>query len=369
MGQACTYVNESKYTTGSKVIHSDTCPKSNLDDANDDMEDIPMVTSTEVDLGDQGSESKEGGVWVVYDIVQEPAFKLLDDPIIVSSFPCPCDVHSICPNIHGQAWTSDMLCNDIALIDDIGYVIQKITCLSFVDDICLADDRAQTPFLLCSRKKTVMDLRCPKVVFTTEDKPSSLCYVGENHVVVGSKQRITKYTNRGHLLHSSTRLDCGIIWPWRIKQCPASGNIGVVDTDLEQCGGKGKATILVLDSSLKFLFRYRGKGTAAALTSSFEPCDMAFDSYGNFVVADYNSHTLELISNEGQHLKTLHTDTGRIQAVGVQTGIVGVRPREEESQTEGSQTGTQHYDSIWAAFYYVDDEEEMDQIKIFKYYS
>ncbi|XP_021346222.1 uncharacterized protein LOC110445766 [Mizuhopecten yessoensis] len=376
MGQTCGVTKESKlisqqendmdvnsdfkisiHDTISKVTDKDTIHSGKVTEVNS------MVTSRASGVGDTGSGEidKSDGLWVMYDVVsKKPSFTLLDHPTIVSSFLCPCDVHSICPNALGQAWTCDMFSNDITLIDNIGYVLQQITCRWLVDDISLADDRYQSPFLLCSKKKTVMDLRCPKSIFKTRHRPTSLCYSGQNHVVVGTKQTVTMYTNQGDVVGASVREDSGIIWPWRMSVCRLVGNIAVIDTDLKKYGGLGKPNILVMDNSLKPLFRYRGRGSVSGMTSSFEPSDLAYDSYGNLVVADYNSRSLELISGEGKHLKTLHTDAGRIQAVGIQIG--GKLPRDGEQEPHSGNI-------LWVSIYYPDDEDEMDQIKLFRYYS
>lgn len=306
---------------------------------------------------------KYGSVWVTYDVIPKPdppSYTLLDEPIILSSFPCPCDVHSICPNERGQAWTCDMFSSEITLIDNIGCVLQSVTCRWLVDDISLADDKHQSPFLLCTKKKTVMDLRCPKSVFKINHRPTSICYTGQDKLVIGTKRKITLYNHKGAVVKNNLWQDTGIIWPWRMSACPVTGNIAAIDMDIEKYGGMGKPNVLVMSSSLKTIFRYRGRGSVSGIHGSFQPSDLAFDGYGNLVIVDCDSRSLELISGEGKHLKTLHTDKGHIQAVGVQ-----MPPRIPQE----SDRGRYSENVIWISVYYPDDEEELDQIKLFRYYS
>ncbi|XP_033755046.1 uncharacterized protein LOC117337994 [Pecten maximus] len=165
--------------------------------------------------------------------------------------------------------------------------------------------------------------------FKTDDEPFYLCVSKEGNVVVGSECKVTVYDGEGLVLHQTTRDVSGVVSPASIAQCPVTGNIAIVNgeptgSDTENISS-WRSHVVVFDKTLGVKFQYRGEGIQnqeAAPTDSFGPNSISYDSFGNLVIADYKTYTVELINGSGQFLKTLHRNSLEQGSIGIGIGNV-----------------------------------------------
>ncbi|XP_033730563.1 uncharacterized protein LOC117319974 [Pecten maximus] len=244
----------------------------------------------------------------------EVRYKLRDRPTVMSQFPYPDNIGSVCPTSDGRAW----LCyyNTVNLIDNQGQVIQTILHRGHISDISL-DPTTGRLWFCCGVDKTIREVSTPYTTvtrFTTEDVPLSLCVTREGRVVVGTEGRQGKvgvYTVDGQVLH--TAIEKGLVRP--ISQCGVTGNIAVV---------VNYKRIIVYNSTLQPLVNYQGEGIKRGLFTPhrFGPLTVVYDSKGNIVIADQTRDTIELISGAGKYITTLHTNKRWQGPVGIQKGDV-----------------------------------------------
>ncbi|XP_033730611.1 uncharacterized protein LOC117320024 [Pecten maximus] len=249
----------------------------------------------------------------------EVRYKLRDRPTVMSQFPYPGNITSICPTSDGRAWLCDYDTNTVNLIDNQGQVIQTIRHSSNIEDISL-DPTTGRLWFCCYSDNTICEVSTshkPVTRFTTEDGPVSLCVTREGRVVVGTVgdrqgYKVGVYTVDGQVLH--TAIVEGDVWS--ISQCGVTGNIAVV-VDYKR--------IIVYNSTLQLLVHYQGEGIhvrGSITPGRFGPLTVVYDSKGNIVIADMTRKTIELISGAGKYIKTLHTNKGWQGVVGIQKGDV-----------------------------------------------
>ncbi|XP_033729908.1 uncharacterized protein LOC117319179 [Pecten maximus] len=159
----------------------------------------------------------------------EVRYKLRDRPTVMSQFPYPYVITSICPTSDGRAWLCDWT-DTVNLIDNQGQVIQTIQHSSNIQDISV-DPTTGRLWFCCFTDNTICEVSTPSTPvtrFTTEDVPVRLCVTSEGRVVVGTRGRqgykVGVYTVDGQVLHTHTVE--GVVRS--ISQCDVTGNIAVV---------------------------------------------------------------------------------------------------------------------------------------------
>jgi hypothetical protein len=83
--------------------------------------------------------------------------------------------------------------------------------------------------------------------------------------------------------------------PFRIKD--VNSDIVVIDRASDD---DGRVVVLGKEGDVKWF--YQGHPQINTEDKSFDPCDIVTTSVGNIIVADYNNHTLHVISGEGELL-------------------------------------------------------------------
>ncbi|XP_021344628.1 uncharacterized protein LOC110444584 [Mizuhopecten yessoensis] len=218
-------------------------------------------------------------------------------------------------------WTSDCLTTKLKRLTCQGDIQDQIRSRFHIRD----NSVSPTTRNLWTCSESVEELISGKLTerFKTNDEPRCLCVTSDEHILVGTKHRISEYTPDGKpgiTTEISLFKKAVVCSPWRISQCPLSDNVAVVDRDEEKDGGKDKPAVIVLDRQLQHLYRY-GESQHNSMTNCqcFDPWDLTYDSQRFLVVADYKNKHLHLLSGDGQYLRLLHTDIDCPRAVCVDT--------------------------------------------------
>lgn len=266
-------------------------------------------------------------------------------PVILSQFPSPCAITSICLTSEGHAWTCNEESRVLTLVGNAGDVIKTVTCKANVNDISMSPKTRHLWY--CTWKCRVEELdpetdTCTRR-FTTDAWPRCMCVTDKEQILVGTENKITLYDVDGQvLLWTDTELS-GVMRPTRLTQCPLTGNIAFLEKTSFQGEGKDNGYVVVLDNELSVNFRYTGEceNSNSEASTYFDPFDVKYDEKGHLLVGDFTSNTLDLVTGTGNHIRTLLTDTGSSQAIGIHTDNV-----------------------IWAAFR---SENDLSHVKILKY--
>ncbi|XP_033743322.1 uncharacterized protein LOC117329476 [Pecten maximus] len=252
--------------------------------------------------------------------------RTIHHPVILSQFPSPCAITSICLTSEGHAWTCDEESRDLTLLGNAGNIIKRVTCNANVNDISLSPKTHHLWY--CTWKCRVVELN-PKTDtrmrrFTTESWPRCVCVTDNEHVLVGAENKITLHNTEGHVIITTDTAMSGVIRPTRLTQCPLTGNIAFLEKTSFQSDGKDNGHVVVLDNGLSVKFRYTGEceTSNSAASAYFDPFDVKYDDKGYLLVGDFTSSTLDLVTGVGNHIRTLLTDTGSSQAIGMHTGGV-----------------------------------------------
>ncbi|XP_069104260.1 tripartite motif-containing protein 2-like [Argopecten irradians] len=250
------------------------------------------------------------------------------------------NIKSICPTIGGGAWSCEMSSETITDWTPTGEVYQLKESLVRITDICVVP-KTYALWACSNKDNSVVKLTSGELKwqFSTKSEPLSLCVTKDDQVLVGSKQKITKYTQTGKLVNTtkaSLFKKQKVVSPWRLTECQVSKNVAVGDGDWSVDGGKDEPLVLVLDIHLQEVWRY-GRSQHATKPGSrpFDPYDVTYDSMGQLIVADYSNRCLHLLSGDGIYLRLLHTDTFRPQALCVDTkGVIWAGFGEDTTSTK-----------------------------------
>ncbi|XP_060065681.1 uncharacterized protein LOC132546007 [Ylistrum balloti] len=248
---------------------------------------------------------------------------------VVSEWEPPCNISSICPSV-GGAWTCGISSNIITDLTNQGEIFQYIQSRVRVTAICVSPTTRN--LWACSNKdNSVMELtsdNCLTRRFSTKNTPLCLTVTTDNHILVGSKNRITGYTCTGEQSYATKTSLFGrekVCSPWRMSQCPVSNNVAVVDGDWSDDGGKDKPLVRVMNNKLQEMHRYgRSHHIGRQGLYPFDPYDLTYDSFGQLVIADYNNTCIHLLNGEGIYLRLLYTANNRPQTLCVDGGLLWV---------------------------------------------
>ncbi|XP_021353996.1 uncharacterized protein LOC110450688 [Mizuhopecten yessoensis] len=234
------------------------------------------------------------------------------------------NITPICPKSGGSVWINN-ICK-VTHLNSQGTMEQQMHTFGLARDISVSPS-THNLWICCDYDKNITELihasGVLNHVFSTKDEPRCLCVRKDEHILVGTKHKITEYTLGGEpVITTKTSffrkpIVCS---PQRISQCPINYNVAVVDRDQKGDGGKDKPVVIVLDRQLKQLYRYgESQHNSGTDLWSFDPYDVTYDSLGHLVIADYTNKHLHLLSGDGQYLRLLHTDIDSPRAVCVDT--------------------------------------------------
>lgn len=252
--------------------------------------------------------------------------KPVHQPLIVSQFPSLCAITSICLTHEGQAWTCDEESRTLTLLSNAGDVIKTMTCKSNVNDISISPTTRRLWY--CTWKCRVVEIDPTTETrmrrFTTDTWPRCVCVTHEEEVLVGTENKITLYSPDGHVIRTTDTEGSGVIRPTRITQCPLTGNIAFLEKTSCKSHEQDNGHVAVLDKTFAVKFRYIGVGEHPNTVGSvyFDPFDVKYDDKGFLLIGDFTSHSLDLITGTGNHIKTLLTGTGSTQAIGIHAGDI-----------------------------------------------
>ncbi|XP_021354089.1 E3 ubiquitin-protein ligase TRIM71-like [Mizuhopecten yessoensis] len=243
------------------------------------------------------------------DTDKDPEKALLPQIKIISEW-SPDMITKICPKHGGGVWTSDGY-KGIHL-NSQGEIQQEIKSPVYISYITLSPT-THNLWACSTSDKSVLELTSGKLTrrFKTKDKPRCLCITRDEHILVGTKHKITEYTPEGNPgIGTKTYLlkKPMVCSPQSISQCPINDNVAVVDSDLTDDGGQDNPAVIVLDRKLKEIYRYKESQHYSGSTSLLFPYDVTYDSLGFLVIADFANRGIHLLSGDGQYLRQLYTD-------------------------------------------------------------
>ncbi|XP_069140007.1 uncharacterized protein [Argopecten irradians] len=249
--------------------------------------------------------------------------KLLREPVVQSQCKFRHHITSIRPTKGNRAWVCNFESNILELIDLKWQTQKKIKNEDKIRDISISRKTGHVWFC-CKEAKTVCEVssssKIPVIKFRTDETPYSICVTKSELVVLGSENKVSIYTQNGHMLHSSSHQMSGISSAGEITQCPVTGNIAVLSAEILKGSDKDnwKGKIIIYDEKLKVKSYYSGGERRA---DTFGPGSVAYDLNGNLVVADMKQHSVELISGLGHHIKTLSSTKGQ-GVIGLEEGQI-----------------------------------------------
>ncbi|OWF41390.1 hypothetical protein KP79_PYT22295 [Mizuhopecten yessoensis] len=273
---------------------------------------------------------------------------------------------------NNRAWISYWNNNEVAQVNRHGEIRKVVSLDIIITDISYSS--ATRELWMCCRDYTVRERESPesaRVAFKTKRLPLSLCMLSDGTALVGMEFNITKYDLNGRVLQALDRRDLGgnpLVYPERIRQCPHTRRVGIVDRSFAAWGGNGKPSVSVLNENLEFQFGYlsldhtsqfssyqhedtriskkvatasagnaggRDCGspdTAQSLedryteenntttgdyvnisspTTTFNPRDMCFGPRGQAIIADYQNKIVLSINSSGEYQHQLLTSDVR----------------------------------------------------------
>ncbi|XP_021364451.1 E3 ubiquitin-protein ligase TRIM71-like [Mizuhopecten yessoensis] len=225
-------------------------------------------------------------------------------------------IRNICPANDGGVWTygADQT---VTLLTSEGRIKQQIKSPDRIANICVSPCTQKVWACLFG---SVVELTSGTLVrrFNTKSVPTCLCVTKDDHVLVVANHEIIKYTQGGmpSPMTASQSKKPLMRSPRMISECPVSQNVAVLDGDWPGDGGENKPLIIVMDKHIQELYRYgQHQHTSRARSQTFDPRDVAYDRFGQLVVADFINDCLHLLSGDGQYLGLLHTEINRPQYV------------------------------------------------------
>ncbi|XP_069106924.1 E3 ubiquitin-protein ligase TRIM71-like [Argopecten irradians] len=238
-------------------------------------------------------------------------YHLLPQTKILEKWRSPCDISNICPTTDGRAWTCYIYSNTLTLLDRKGKVVEKVKHDTKINDISLSPI---TNTLWACSKCNILELESGRLQtrFSTNAEPLSICITASEHVIIGTDNKISKFTTSGDLVQSTAKTEEFVNSPWRMSECPVTHNIAVVNHWRD---------VVIMDSDLQKLFLYTGDipdvYTPTQRDRSFHPMDVVYDSTGNIVIGECNNKRLLLINGRGQFIRIIHKDDHYTWAVGI----------------------------------------------------
>ncbi|XP_060063736.1 uncharacterized protein LOC132544149 [Ylistrum balloti] len=250
---------------------------------------------------------------------------LLSETKVVKEWESPCYIGSICPTTDGQVWTWDYS-DTLTLLNREGEVVQKVTHTANITDISLSP--TTHTLWVCDSKNNIMELVSGRLTnkFRTKERPQCICVTASNHIIVGMKKHICKFTTQGQMVLTTMAVGTGkplVYTPYRMSECPVTHNVTVIDFNDVSDGGDGNGRVVVMDTDFQEVFVYRGdipstyKQTPQTGRVTFDPYGVVYDSVGNLIIGDFNNRRVLLLSGGGEFLRIIYTDRVGTEAVGI----------------------------------------------------
>ncbi|XP_021377600.1 uncharacterized protein LOC110465821 [Mizuhopecten yessoensis] len=231
--------------------------------------------------------------------------------------------NTICTDRTDRVWTTFSDTKGVILLHRNGLVNTEVRSHRRIMDIsvsptthtlwaCSADDWSVMNCLLSKNQFF-------RFQFYTNDMPVCLCATNDSHILIGTNQRLTKYTLAGRK-KISTKLSGTENFnghnPVKISECRVSQNIAILDLSVSD-ENTPQRQVLVMNKNFEILFKYTGE------MPILEPMDISYDSYGSLVIAD--RRFVHLVSDQGKHISVIHSDSTCIRAIGLdQDNIVWI---------------------------------------------
>ncbi|XP_069112203.1 uncharacterized protein [Argopecten irradians] len=160
----------------------------------------------------------------------------------------------------------------------------------------------------------------PTVRLYMKDTPKCFSVTMDRHILVGTSGRVTKFSLRGNIIHSSKNVKsekCPLFHPYRISECPISQNVAILDKKSDDY--KSNTRLVVLNKRLQQLYCCSEvpSGLGQYKGTSFRPGDIVFDMFGNIVVAEVTNRCIILLDGEGNFVKIIYTTQYPPKAIAV----------------------------------------------------
>ncbi|XP_033728793.1 uncharacterized protein LOC117317933 [Pecten maximus] len=245
----------------------------------------------------------------------------LSQPSVLTTWKPPCDITSVCPSSVDGIWTCDNSAT-VTLLGNQGRVEKQLQNPGNVRDICISPT-THTLWACSHTENSITELECGALTcrFKTTDIPKCICLKKDGHVLIGMKKKIVEYNLGGEMVLTVTTTQHGkplACTPWRMSQCPVSEKVAVVDLDRVADDGQDLPHIIVMNKNLHLIHRYgRPQHDGRYGSGPFDPCDVAYDTQGQLVVADRTNRCIHLLSGAGNYLRRLHNDIGAAWFVSV----------------------------------------------------
>ncbi|XP_060079408.1 uncharacterized protein LOC132558815 [Ylistrum balloti] len=244
----------------------------------------------------------------------------LSETKVVKEWKSPCYIGSLCPTTDGQVWTSDYS-GTLTLLNREGEVVQKVKHTTVIKDISLSP--TTHTLWVCDEENNIMELVSGQLTnkFRTKEFPQCICVTASNHIILGMKKHICKFTTQGQMAVETGKPL--VYTPVRMSECPVTHNVTVIDINSKTEGGDGNQCVVVIDTDFQEVFVYRGdipstyKQTPQTGGVTFYPRDVVYDSVGNLIIGDYNNYRVLLLSGGGEFLRIIYTDRRATWAVGI----------------------------------------------------
>ncbi|OWF34755.1 uncharacterized protein LOC110443802 [Mizuhopecten yessoensis] len=259
--------------------------------------------------------------------LRKTLYKLMEEPFILTKFTFPDQATAIFPTEREQAWIRSG--NSVALVDFNGNTVRDLRNSVVMGNMSIAPKTGHVWF--AGLEENTINEFSPKssesaiTKFTIKDKPRRLCITRNNRVLVGTEDKLSLYTTSGVVLRTSVNTASAIvIRPWKIVECPVTGNIAVGNEEIVNWDEDIlNSHVIVFDEDLTTQFVYRGEDTAGSSGTTFAPGSIVYDYMGNLLIADYSRNTIELISGTGKYIRRIHTAEEYWQGnLGMQPGDV-----------------------------------------------
>ncbi|XP_021377599.1 uncharacterized protein LOC110465820 [Mizuhopecten yessoensis] len=247
-----------------------------------------------------------------------PKAKVITEGAVSSNFG-----NTICTDQDDRVWVTYSDMKGVILLHRNGLVYARVSSNLRIRDISVSPT-TQTLWACSADNWSVMDCSlsknpCFRFQFFTNDRPVCLCATHDNRILIGTNQKLTKFTLAGRKI-ISTKLSGTENFnghnPVKISECRVSQNIAILDLSVSD-ENTPRRQVLVMNKNFEILFKYTDD------MPILEPTYISYDSHGSLVIAD--RRFVHLVSDQGKHISVIHSDSTCISAMGLdQDNIVWI---------------------------------------------
>lgn len=230
-------------------------------------------------------------------------FGILENSVTLKLFESPVEITSMCPTIEDDTFVCCRGNEEITLLSPNGEIKSQWNCEIGIQDISVRIDD-QVVFMCCPGDRTVRKLPeagpIPEIVFFTRNFPLCLCVLQSNDILIGEPNHIKMYDMFGIVL-CETKLYSR---PIRIRECPVSGNIAIIDSPISDEEDDMGPSIVILNAQLELIARF-----IRDTEMTFNPTDIMFDSTGALLFCDGGSMDICVLDPKGKFISTIFTSS------------------------------------------------------------